>query len=59
MIFILCGPTSLNWLDLDFGRGLTSLNSLDLDGNQLVIVPGPALLHLPQEHKNLLHWSGS
>jgi hypothetical protein len=30
-------------------RGLTSLESLDLDGNQLILVPGAALAHLPQE----------
>jgi hypothetical protein len=34
-------------------RGLTILESLDLDGNQLILVPGAALAHLPQEHNQI------
>ncbi len=36
-------------------RGLTSLESLDLDGNQLILVPGAALSHLPQECTQTTH----
>jgi hypothetical protein len=36
-------------------RGLTSLESLDLDGNQLILVPGAALAHLPQERTQTKH----
>ncbi len=38
-------------------RGLTSLESLDLDGNQLILVPGAALAHMTQDRTQITFYA--